>query len=156
MMRSIPILLAALLCFTHQANAQSDIGKAITVQRDGLSITVGQDGDYSFESDNSAVLRAENENLDLLTKNMIVEMQKIQPTDSARAALEKEQRLWLKERSRHCHGESRRVDRHLREVREQGCLKWAGTARLEVLLRRYDELTEPLETRPQDSRDVEH
>ena len=140
MMRFSIVLISFVCNGLWPSLAESNIGKAVTVHRSGITLSVGRDGTYSLDSDRLEVLVAENANIDTLIENMIPELLKVQPTDSARAWVRKEHKLWLKERSKQCRREARTVPRDRRSVREQGCHKWAGLWRLEELLMRYDEL----------------
>ena len=139
-MRCTNTVLCALLSTLLPVAAQSDVGKAVRVKRHGVTIQVGRDGTYSSEYDHPESLRAENANIDTLIEHLVRELLVVQPTDSARAWVRKEHKLWLKERCEQCRREGRSVPRDRRTRREQGCRKWAGVWRLEELLIRYDAL----------------
>jgi len=139
-MRLANTFLCALLGTSSTVGAQSDVGKAVTVKRHGVTIQVGRDGISASEYEYPESLLAENANIDTLIKHLVRELLVVQPTDSARAWVCKEHKIWLKERSRQCRREGRSVPRDGRVLREQGCRKWAGIWRLEELLMRYDEL----------------
>ncbi len=149
MIRSMAFLVGLLLCVTTPVKAQSSIGKAVVTERDGLRVVVGKDSAFSSDVENAEMLEIELITLDELTQGVMVELQKLQPTDSARATMEKEQRYWSEARTKQCHAEGRMVGRKQRKQQELGCRRWAALARLEELLIRYDELAVPNLPEPQ-------
>lgn len=148
MFRTATVLFALLLCAITHVNAQSSIGRAVVTERDGMRIVVGKDSAFSSEIENADILEIEIITLDELTLAVMVELQKLLPTDSARATLEKEQRHWSQARTKRCRAEGRSVVRKQRKQQELGCSRWAALARLEELLIRYDEHAMPSETEP--------
>jgi|GEM_PF-3950650 hypothetical protein len=146
---SLAILLSLLIGVATPVKAQSSIGKAVVTERDGMRIVVGRDSAFSSDVENAEILEIEVITLDELTQGVMVELQKLQPTDCARATMEKEQRYWSKARSTQCRAEGRSVGRKQRKQQELGCRRWAALARLEELLIRYDELALPDLPEPQ-------
>ena len=136
------ILILVLCIGTNPIFGQSDRGRPVHVRKGDLHVVVGCEGSYSLPSDDAVMLAAENGNIDELTSNLFVELLKMYPTDSARNWARDEQLLWKKARKNHCLKEALRLPKDRRASRDQGCRKWSGTCRLELLLERYDALAE--------------